>query len=207
MADKGICSVDGCERKAHSRTWCNMHYLRWQKYGDVLHPVEAQVHGGSVLDRFWAKVDRRGPDECWPWKASRRSHGYGVFWAGSKRANGDNIMEGAHRSAYRLLVGPIADGLFVCHKCDNPPCVNPAHLFLGTQLDNMADAVAKGRHVSPPNRRGPHPWSAKVDATTVTRIRELHANGGITQQWLADQYGLSQTAVGEIIRRQSWKHI
>lgn len=89
--------------------------------------------------RFWAKVDRT--DDCWTWTAATTGSGYGRF--GHQNARGGWVA--AHRFAYELANGPIPDGMFVCHKCDNPPCVNPSHLFLGTHQDNMRDMDAKGR--------------------------------------------------------------
>lgn len=92
----------------------------------------------SDEERFWSRVDRRGPDECWPWTGSRNPAGYGAFSRGGKRSN-------THRVAWEMTHGPIPGRLHVLHACDNPPCCNPAHLSLGTHEDNMADMVAKGR--------------------------------------------------------------
>lgn len=89
-------------------------------------------------DRFWSKVAKAGQDECWPWTAYRNRKGYGQF--GLKR----DVVP-AHRIAYFLVKGPIPDGFQVCHKCDNPPCCNPGHLFTGTNSDNVGDKCAKER--------------------------------------------------------------
>jgi hypothetical protein len=94
---------------------------------------------GTLEERFWAKVERRGIDECWPWKATRRN-GYGRLSAA--RSGG---LQGAHRIAWSLANGEIPAGLKILHHCDNPPCCNPQHLFLGTQADNVHDMFRKGR--------------------------------------------------------------
>jgi hypothetical protein len=88
---------------------------------------------------FWSRVDKRGPDECWPWLgAPNNRHGYGGFWF-------DGKSELAHRLAYRLTFGQITDGFWILHSCDNPPCCNPAHLREGTVVDNNRDRTERGR--------------------------------------------------------------
>ena len=101
-----------------------------------------------VLDRFWSKVDQRGPDDCWEWRAARMWKGYGHF--GVAR----DLVVRAHRFAWEVSRGPIPNGAMVLHRCDNPACCNPAHLFLGTARDNTDDMVAKGRMVPPPTVYG-----------------------------------------------------
>lgn len=154
--------------------------------------------------RFDAKVDRRGPDECWPWTAARLPRGYGTFYfRGSKKY--------AHRIAYEFAHGPIPDGLHVCHRCDNPPCCNPAHLFAGTHAENMADMVAKGRRRIPAGAGGgprgaEHP-KAKLTEADVRLIRDLYASGGATYRGLAADFGINPMSVWAVVARKSWRHV
>lgn len=92
-----------------------------------------------IESRFWKRVDKAGPDECWPWTAARMPKGYGCMGVGK------GVMEYAHRLAFWLVHGEIPDGKFILHHCDNPPCVNPAHLYAGTHQDNMNDMKSRGR--------------------------------------------------------------
>lgn len=109
----------------------------------------------SLTGRFWAKVERRGPDECWPWTGWTTSQGYGVIGLGGRD-------EKAHRAAWIVTRGPIPRGLVIRHTCDNPPCVNPTHLLLGTQLDNIRDRVERGRSAKTNESiRGDRHWSAR----------------------------------------------
>lgn len=105
----------------------------------------------AIAERFWSKVAKGAPDTCWEWQASRNNHGYGQF--GIASPDGPRRMVGAHRVAWELTNGPIPDGQEVCHRCDNPPCCNPADLFLGTQQDNLDDAASKGRTANQFTRR------------------------------------------------------
>jgi HNH endonuclease len=129
------CSVDGCERPALARGWCSMHWQRWRSTGNPLEVKLIRIQGSSD-ERFWGRVDKSG--ECWEWTGSLGSHGYGEFGVA-----GDRVL--AHRYSYELASGPIPDGLYVCHHCDNRRCVRPDHLFLGTARDNALDMVRKGR--------------------------------------------------------------
>lgn len=92
-----------------------------------------------IEERFWSKVSMAGPDECWEWMGSRNTGGYGWFKVGDRAT-------GSHRVAFELTSGPIPDGLLIRHRCDNPPCCNPAHMELGTPADNAADRTERGRH-------------------------------------------------------------
>lgn len=164
------------------------------------------IHSDILLSinqaRFWSKVDRRESDACWLWQASDNGK-YGQIVI---RLNGRMYHLHAHRVAWELTHGPIPDGLFVCHTCDIPRCVNPAHLFLGTQADNMADMVAKGRAraLPPPPTIGEKHPQAKLTWRDVREMRQLRAQGW-TLQALADRFGVTLSNVGLIVTGKTWK--
>jgi HNH endonuclease len=152
-------------------------------------------------DRFWAKVVK-GPD-CWEWSGWRDRKGYACFdYPGGRKA---------YRFSWEIHNGPIPPGLCVCHHCDNPSCVNPEHLFLGTIADNNADMVRKGRNGFGPvtlecRPRGEAHTRAKVTEEQVREIRRLNALG-IGYRRLSKEYGLSRPSIQAITRRRSWKHV
>lgn len=135
--DGRVCSVDGCERPGELRGWCKMHYTRWQRHGDPTKRL--RLMGAPAEERFWLKVDRRGPDECWPWIGGHDSGGYGSFG----EAPGKPTR--AHRFSYELLVGPIPDGLVIDHLCRNRGCVNPTHLEPVTNEENLRRSPIRGK--------------------------------------------------------------
>jgi hypothetical protein len=147
-----------------------------------------------LAERFWEKVDVRGTGECWPWLASTKQGGYG------KIASGDGRILLAHRVAYQLASGPVQPGLVVCHRCDNPGCVNPAHLFLGTQAENLRDMRTKGR--GNPPRGSQHP-KTQLTNEIVTRIRADTRS----HRRLAREYGIGKSTVGMIKAGATWKHL
>lgn len=155
--------------------------------------------------RFWSKVDTSG--DCWIWtgrfKSKQPEEHYGLFYLG-----GRDIL--AHRVAYQLTHSPIPDGLFVCHRCDNPPCCNPAHLFPGDQLVNMHDMAAKKRHWQyrrpEMQLRGERVKNAKLTEDQVREIRAL-ARSGVVQREIARRFGIDQKTAGQVIRRKTWKHV
>lgn len=146
--------------------------------------------------RFWAKVNKT--DSCWLWTAAL-SHGYGAIAWGSRR------QMAAHRVAYELEIGSIPTGMEVCHHCDNPPCVNPAHLFIGTHADNMADMAAKGRSPSMANEKC---GKTKLTDVEVDHIR-LMAVQGMKQVEIARYFGIHDGHVSRILsgkrRPKSWQ--
>ncbi|TXH09359.1 MAG: hypothetical protein E6R04_08385 [Spirochaetes bacterium] len=152
----------------------------------------------SVQDRFWAKVKMGGPEECWEWQAGRQSGRwpYGVFHP----TKGSTVR--AHRLSLEWSLGrKIPRGVFACHTCDNPPCVNPRHLFEGTSGDNARDAKQKGR-----NKRGASDPAAKLTDRTVISIRE-RAAAGERNKYLATEYGISESNVSQITSGQRWSHV
>lgn len=153
--------------------------------------------------RFWALVDKRGPDECWNWKTRGHSFGYGKLHRADENGSREVL---AHRASWELANGPITGGLHVLHKCDNPRCVNPAHLFLGTQTENNADRARKGRTVIP-HRRGEENNKAKLKAEQVLEIRRRYEAGGISIRQLAREYGVTFAPIQLILSGKTWRHL
>jgi hypothetical protein len=148
--------------------------------------------------RFWRRVAVHGPDDCWEWQAGRATWGYGRIGMPDSRR-----IEGAHRVSWMLNVGPIPEGMHVLHHCDNPPCVNPAHLFLGDPAANDADKRAKGRAVPPPVRRGHDNNTSKLTTEQVRDIRTRRA-GGESTLVLSRSFGVAHSTVKRIVNRQTW---
>ena len=173
----------------------------------------------TLETRFWSYVDKGEPDMCWNWTGGKfKSGGYGQL---SRSRKLGPIR--AHRYSWELHVGPIPDGLMVCHRCDNPACVNPAHLFLGTQFDNMRDMTVKGRdgaHTHPEIiKHGNDHWShkhpeklahgeksgqSKLTQAQVDEIRVL-VKSGVMQKDLAPRYGVIPDTISRIIRGATWR--
>jgi hypothetical protein len=143
---------------------------------------------------FWFNVKKAGEDECWEWKKGVDSCGYGMV------SHGNRSMQRTHRVSYELMVGKIPEGKYVCHTCDNPLCVNPKHLFIGTQFDNMRDMINKGRA---PDRSGENNSKARLTKADVEMIRKLR--GKKLQREIGDMFGIKQPQVGAIQRGQSWR--
>ena len=149
-----------------------------------------------VHERLWSSVQIGEADECWPWLGLRDGSGYGRMIVGSSRTS--FRMQGCHRLAYMLTIGPIAHGKCVCHQCDNPACCNPSHMFLATNAENTADRVRKGR-----SARGEGNGRAKLSAGDVENMRKAHGSG-VTKATLARAYAVSDTHVTRIIAGTRW---
>lgn len=156
-----------------------------------------------VTERFWSKVDKTG--DCWVWMASKGPRGYGLFQI-------DGAAKRAHRVAWELIHGAIPAGLFVCHRCDNPSCVRPSHLFLGTDLENVADMHSKGRARK---ASGDRHWTktnpenlntAKLNPERVREIRRLHSEGVSTKD-LAERFELGRLAIQRVVSRRTWRGV
>ncbi|MCW7540703.1 HNH endonuclease [Aquabacterium sp. A7-Y] len=148
-----------------------------------------------LVERFWEKVQRREDDECWLWVGSIDTRGYG-----SIGADGGKPLMRAHRVAYQLEVGPIPAGLVVCHRCDNRACVNPRHLFVATQRENVLDMIRKGRRHSSAGERSPF---ARLTAEQVLAIR----GDSRPPKVIRAEYGISKTGLRSIQRRKTWSHL
>lgn len=180
----------------------------------------------SSRERFLDKVERLGPDDCWPWKAARDADGYGQFNIGN------GVMRRAHRIAFALSNGSTPSDRLVCHTCDNPPCCNPAHHFLGTIQDNQFDMAVKGRGTSgdkntsrmnpekvqrgdehysirTPERmvRGESHGMAKLTEIDVRQIRADYRSRALNRLQLATKYNVSPATIHRTVTGKNWAHI
>ncbi len=139
----------------------------------------------TLEQKFWYRVDRRSDEECWPWTGGLLEGGYGQMTDENWRP------VSAHRASWRINRWPIPSGLQILHKCDNRRCVNPGHLFLGTQKDNMQDMIQKGRK-----------YLGRHSHSDIRAIRERYARGGISQATLGRLFGCSESFIWRIVHRK-----
>lgn len=198
------CTVCGCP--VFSRGLCSAHYKSKQRSGElkILNRPRA-----ALEDRFWAKVAKT--ETCWIWTGGKSFKGYGAIQEAGRGSRG--LL--AHRVSFELANGPIPDGLYILHSCDNPRCVNPAHLRAGTQSENIAEAYEKKRKISPfskaENRyQGPRPSmpgtknpNSRLSEADVHAIRASTEKPGI----LAKRFNIIPDYVTLIRKRKVWKHV
>lgn len=192
------CSHPDCNKPSQARGVCNTHYMQLRRAG--LLPIGTRAPA-SLEERFWRHV--RKTDSCWLWVGSSKDgRGYGQIGSGGR--GGKLIL--VHRLSYIMHKGEIPDGMFVMHACDNPRCVNPEHLSVGTNSDNINDAIAKGRMhpVPPPIQRGSDQHTSKLKESDVRFIRD---NPDILAHDLAKKYGTNATSIYKVRSRKTWNHI
>lgn len=158
-----------------------------------------RIKAVSVEDRFLARLAPPNERGCIEWTGGGVK-GYGMLSAGHRRRKLTHIL------AWERAYGPVPAGLCVLHRCDNPPCCNPEHLFLGTRADNIADMKAKGR-ARGKLQQGTRNSMAKLDDAAVAAIRTAYATGGETQDALAARYGVSRRLIGMVVRGRVWAHV
>lgn len=166
----------------------------WDKYQGKGRFCSFKCRWG-VNHRFW-KGFEKSENGCWNWKLSKNIGGYGVINAFGEQT--------AHRVSWIIHNGKIPDGLCVLHKCDNPPCCNPAHLFLGTNQDNMTDKALKKRCNTP---KGEKSGCSVLKTKEVLEIRRIHAANEMSQRAIAKKFGVGFKAINKIVLRQRWDHV
>ncbi len=194
----GVCGCKDCDLPVLALGMCNKHWQRNRKYGS---PFAIKSHSGSMIglppeERFRRQMKFASADECWIWAAGLDADGYGRF---TGTIHGQQHHR-APRFAWALANGPIPAAMLVCHRCDNPRCVNPAHLFLGSESDNMRDKISKGRHNMP---RGEEHFRARI---TEEEAKLILADPRPYAQIAAD-YGIEASTVSSVKNRQSWAHL
>ena len=168
-----------CSRKCSSILACQVKVKKYEK---------------TYAERFWQRVNVVQKEQCWEWQAGKTSEGYGTL-----KHRGRALL--AHRESFRLFYGGLHDDICVLHVCDNPPCVNPYHLFTGTRYDNNRDRVEKGRQ---PKHNGSKNPNSKLTFSEIEKIRELYSTGLYKQKDLANMFGVNQPHISRIIRRKAW---
>lgn len=163
------------------------------------HGHHSPINMSTLSLRFWKRVNKGSPDECWPWQGPAGNNGYGKTSVKKRSIS-------AHRAAYQLTYGDIPKGLCVLHRCDVKLCCNPKHLFLGTRKDNSQDCFLKGRTL-----KGEKHWAVKLTTQNVEQIRNTYKTTTGTKRKLArkfaDLFGCTPSNVRMIVRRQSWEHL
>lgn len=190
------CVVEGCNKeKYHSKLYCSMHYRRLKFTGTLEDGPRARL---SLEERFFKKVKKQD-NGCWLWVGGKSSNGYGVIGAGGK--GGKHLS--AHRLSYEMHTGTIPDGYVVMHSCDNPACVNPDHLSIGSPKDNTLDALVKQR-LKTIYGKGVANRGARL---TDDDVRYIKNNPHLRGCDLADKFKVSRATITDIRKGRCWSHI
>lgn len=195
MAAQINCTVSGCAANANRKTripteaLCEKHFMRWYRHRDV-NQVFGHAEPKSPVERLnQLRVVPVDPHDCYGWSGARSDFGYGHFRFGNQHYS-------AHRLAYQAAHGAIPEGRYVCHRCDNPSCTNPRHLFVGTARDNNLDMRRKGRHRHR-SFRGPEHWAYKLTDEQVSEIIRRRKSGEKLAV-IAEDFGISRSYVGNL---------
>ena len=148
---------------------------------------------------FFRKFLIDSVENCWEWLGTKSSSGYGNL---NYYKDGRQVTESAHRTMWQICFGNIPDGMFICHSCDNPPCVNPYHLFIGTPAENSRDRDSKRRLPV-----GEDHHNSKLSVGNVLEIRELYVTGNYTQVKLGEMFSVSRVNIFDIVHRNIWRHV
>lgn len=191
-----VCCIKGCEKPVIALGLCVNHWRRNRKYGS---PAAYKSHSGLFRgmppeQRFWKQVKKT--DSCWLWAGPMDRDGYGIF----RGAVAGVIFSKAHRFSYALHTGDLLHGMQALHTCDNPRCVNPSHLFSGTNADNMADKVRKGRSRAPAGEHHHGVVLTELQVKAILKDPRPHAQ-------ISVDYGVMPSTIGSIKQKVSWKHL
>lgn len=188
------CSINGCERGARSRGYCSTHLSRLYKHGDPLKVLPRSGTPKMTPERFWAKVAiTANPDRCWEWQGCLKSTGYGVV-------SRNDVQWQAHRLAWFYVKG-YDSPLWLLHRCDNPKCVNPNHLYEGTHAQNTRDAVERARYL----RSEKHP-QAKLTDERVREVKVLLRDGKQPAE-VSRVTGVKRERVQSIKDGRNWRYV
>lgn len=188
------CSVLNCASKVVGRGLCSKHYQRFMKYGD---PLAGKKNHASLEERFWRNVEKT--DTCWFWKGTKARNAYGIIQTGGKGAKSVTV----HRLSYVMHHGEIPDDHVVMHSCDNPSCVNPDHLSVGTYQENALDTIQKGRHA----RMAPVGSKNGKAVLNDDKVRYIRASVGVSHVKLAKELGVSVSCVRGVRSGRTWGHV
>ena len=191
-----ICGIKECDLPVLALGLCNKHWRRNKKFGS---PMAVSSHSGSnkglsAKERFWKGVIKTS--ECWVWKLSKDKNGYGIF----RGMIGQTKFTRAHRYSYALHTGDLLIGMQALHSCDNSNCVNPAHLFSGTNADNMRDKAQKGRARVPVGEKHGKSILTEQQARRILKDPRTYAE-------IAFDYNVAPSTIGSLKQRASWKHL